>query len=114
MDRTRRRIDEEIDDGCIRLPLGCVVRLERMAQTYVLENIRSALSQGCTGLLRRIARFEEETGKNLSLSGFLDHYGLDADEVYRRALWSRLCVQAGVRADFSHPDEHQLTEGLPR
>jgi len=114
MDRPRKRIDREIEDGAVHVPLGCFIRLERMAQSYVLENIRSALVRGATELVRRIARFEEHTGRPLGLANFLDHYGWEPDEVYRRGSWSRLCARAGVRPDFTEPDEGLLTRGLQR
>lgn len=114
IDHPKRRIDQEIEEGCLHLPLGCVVRLERMAQSYVLENIRSALSHSRPALLCRITNFEEDTRQLLSLGNFLDYYQLPIDEIYRRGSWSRLCAQAGVRADFSEPDEARFTKGLRR
>jgi hypothetical protein len=49
------------------------------------------------------------------LAEFLEHYRLDLDDVYRRDVsWERLCVQAGVRADYTDPDEDRLTQGLRR
>src|SRR5204862_1660657 len=36
MDRPRERLDREIENGCAHVPLGCFIRLERMAQSYVL------------------------------------------------------------------------------
>jgi superfamily II DNA or RNA helicase/HKD family nuclease len=114
MDRPRARLDHEIENGCLHVPLGCVIRLERMAQSYVLENIRAGLTRGATEMIRRIARFEEDTGRPLSLANFLTHFGWSIDEIYRRGSWSRLCVRAGVRPDFADPDEALLTKGLRR
>jgi hypothetical protein len=114
MDRPRERLDREIEKGCLHVPLGCFIRLERVAQSYVLENIRAALTGGATNLVRRIARFEEDAGRPLSLESFLDHYGWDLEEVYRRGTWARLCARAGVRSDFANPDEAALTNGLRR
>lgn len=114
MDRPRKRMDQEIEDGCVHVPLGCFIRLERISQQHVLENIRAALAQGASDLSRRIARFQEDTGRPPTLAGFLEHYGWEPDQIYRRASWSRLCVRAGIRAAFSEPDEGLLTRGLRR
>jgi superfamily II DNA or RNA helicase len=114
MDRPRKRIDREVEDGCLHLPLGCFIRLERVAQQRVLDNIRGALRRGTPELVRRIAGFVEDTGQPLDMAAFLEHYGWDLDEIYRRDSWSRLCVRAGVRPDFSDPDEAALRRGLRR
>jgi hypothetical protein len=114
MDRPKRSIEEEIVEGCLHLPLGCIIRLERVAQQYVLENIRQAIARGSQGLLRRMRAFAEETDRPLTLGNFLEHYGLDPDAVYRYDSWSRLCVLAGSRPDFSEPDEVPIRKGLRR
>lgn len=44
----------------------------------------------------------------------MEYYRLGLDDIYRRASWSRLCAEAGMRDNFSDPDEIRLTKGLRR
>ena len=113
--RTSRRISKEIKEGFPHLPSGCVIKLEKYAQKYVLDNIRqNLLNITRPKFVRRIATFQNDTGCNLTLPAFLDYYGLGLDDVYKRGSWSRLCVEAGVKSDFLEPDEKPLSRGLRR
>jgi len=114
MDRPRKRVDQEIEDGCLHLPLGCFIHLERVAQKHVLENIRRAVMGRATDLVQRIARFAEDAGQPPTLSNFLAFYGWSPEEIYRRSTWSRLCASAGVRPPFADEDEELLRKGLRR
>lgn len=110
-----RDIAQELAQQFPHLPAGCTLQMERVAAQHVLENIRQAVRIGSQAqMARRIATFQDETGKPLTLGNFLSHHGLDMDDVLRRGSWSRLCATAGVRADFSDPDEKRLTRGLRR
>jgi len=109
-----RQVGDEIKQGFPHLPSGCVVNLERVAMQHVLDNIRESISHSRARLVRRIASFEQETAKRLSLSEFVTYHRLNLDEIYRRTSWSRLLVSAGIKPDFKEPDEQQLSKGLRR
>jgi hypothetical protein len=92
-----------------------VVQLEKVAQSYVLDNIRAALSQtDRRRLVQRIAGFRNETGKPITLSNFMDHYEMSLDLLYAKGSWSRLCADARVLPDFRDPAEGVWTKGLRR
>ena len=110
---TRKSVQGEIRTGFSAAPRGCYIQLERMAQQYVLDNIRSSFGRK-GGLVSRLATFVEDSGKELSLSNFLDHYHLDPRAVLSRGSFSRLCVAAGVQGDFSEPLENDITRALLR
>ncbi len=113
--RTSRRISKEIIEGFPHLPSGCVIKLEKYAQKYVLANIRqNLLNITRSRFVQRIATFQNDTGCQLTLPAFLDYYGLGLDNVYKRGSWSRLCAEAGVISDFFEPDEKPLSKGLRR
>jgi superfamily II DNA or RNA helicase len=113
--RTSRRISKEIKEGFPHLPSGCVIKLEKYAQKYVLDNIRqNLLNITRSRFVQRIATFQNDTGCKLTLPAFLDYYGLGLDDVYKRGSWARLCVEAGVKPDFFAPDEKRLSKGLRR
>jgi superfamily II DNA or RNA helicase len=109
-----RRIDDEIAHDFGHLPAGCVIKLERLAREYILDNIRQAVSHNRSRLVQYIRNFESESGRLLSLQSFTDFHRLALDEIYRRDCWSQLCVQAGVREQFTDPDSEKLADGLRR
>jgi superfamily II DNA or RNA helicase len=113
--RTSHRISKEIKKGFPHLPSGCVIKLEKYAQKYVLDNIRqNLLNITKSRFVQRIATFQNDTGCKLTLPAFLDYYGLGLYDVYKRGSWSRLCVEAGAKSDFFEPDEKPLSKGLRR
>jgi superfamily II DNA or RNA helicase len=112
-DRDRQVIDE-INEGFPYLPAGCSIQFEKQAQHYVLENIRQSLSQSKPRIVQNIANFTSDTGLLLNLVNFIEYHRLSLDDIYRRASWARLCVDAGVRENFTDPDESILTKGLRR
>lgn len=114
MDSPKHRIDEEIERGCVHLPLGCVIQLERVAQQHILNNIRAAISHSKSALLRQVRTFEEDTKRPLTLTNFLSFYRLEPDNIYRRSTWSQICAEAGRRPHVHDPDTIVLSKGLRR
>lgn len=113
LDNTTRSVQREIKDGFVSVPKGCYIQLERKAKEYILDNIRSSFGVRA-GLVTRLSTFEEDSGKPLTLSNFLDYYHLDPRSLYIRGSFSRLCVLAGVYDEFSEPLEDVLTKAFPR
>jgi superfamily II DNA or RNA helicase len=111
--KTGRSIQREIKSGFMSLPKGCYIQLERKAQEYILENIRSSLGLKAT-LVNRLASFTEDTGKEPTLANFLDYYRLEPEELYARGSFSRLSVLAGIRDDFREETEDVLTNAFGR
>ncbi len=108
-----RNISREIEKGFTSAPKGCYIQLEKKATEYILENIRSAFGNQ-NAFVQKIRSFEEDSGLSLSLSSFLNHYHLDPRRLYRKNSFSRLCVNAGVRANFEEPDEKTFTAAFKR
>ena len=113
LSNTTRSVSREIKDGFVSLPKGCYVQLEKKAAHYILDNIRASYGNSA-GLVMRIASFEEDTGKELTLSNFLDYYHIDPRTMYRFASFSRLCARADVIDDFAEPLEETMTKALAR
>ena len=106
-------VQKEIKEGFISAPKGCYIQLEKKAAKYILENIRASFGQRA-GLISRVASFTEDSGKALSLENFLEYYHLDIRSVYAKGSFSRLCVLAGVREDFSESVETTMTKAFMR
>lgn len=110
---TNKSVEREIKDGFISVPKGCYIQLERKAQEYILKNISSSFSAKA-GLVSRLATFTEDSELLLTLANFTSYYHLDVRNIYIRDNFSRLCVLAAVREDFSEPIEEILTKAFPR
>jgi len=106
-------IQRDIKEGFSSLPKGCFIQLEKKAAEYILKNISSAFGR-VTGLVTRLAAFEEDTGERPTLSRFLGQYHLDVKEFYSKTSFSRLSVLAGIMEDFKEPDEEILKKTLAR
>ncbi len=90
--------------------------MERQAQEHILKNIRSGISNFQKNLVRRIAEFENESGKPLTFANFLHFHDLTPISICQRGLFCRLCAAAGVRKDvfFSKGLEERFSKGLRR
>ena len=113
LSNTVRSVTSELKNGFVSVPKGCYIQLEKLAAKYILENIRASYGN-TAGLVSRIASFEEDSGMALTLENILRYYHLDAAAIYKFSSFSRLCVRAGVREDFSEPLEDVMTKALPR
>ena len=109
-----RSVQGEIKNGFVALPKGCYLQLEKRAAEYILDNIKRSLGNR-NAIVQKLATFTEDTGKSLNLENFLTYYSLDISSIYATKFsFSRLCVMAGVREDFSEPLEDIVTKALPR
>jgi hypothetical protein len=108
-------VKEQVEHGFTHLPAGCTIQLEQLARQHVLDNIRQALHQARATLVREIGSLAAALNRPPTLSEFLEHHHLEPEDIYRRNVsWSRLCVEAGIQADFQEPDEKRLTKGVRR
>lgn len=113
LSKTHHSVQKEIENQFPNLPKGCFIQLEKVAQRYILDNIKYSLNNK-QNIVRKIKTFTEDTGKELTLGNFAAHYNMSLNDIYTRASWNRLCVDAGVRGYFNNPDEQKLTKSLLR
>lgn len=78
----RKSLSKRVEDGFSSLPRGCYIEFEKKAKEFILENLRQIQNDKKT-LTENIRTFEEDTGKKLTLSNFLDEYNLNLYEFYR-------------------------------
>ncbi|MEZ6113697.1 MAG: DUF3427 domain-containing protein [Pirellulaceae bacterium] len=108
------RLDQEIQQGLPHLPSGCAVRLERVAQQRILQNVRESvrlIRPRMVGSLRELGRY---LGRTPTLDEALDYFDTSVDELLKRGLWSRLLADAGLASTPTDPDEDRLVRGLRR
>ena len=111
---TQRSVKREIENGFPLMPKGCYIKLEKLAQKYILDNINQAVGNK-SAIVKRLANFTEDSGRTLTLANFLDYYNLDLSSIYAtKNSFARLCVQAGVKDGFSEEIEEVVTKALPR
>lgn len=93
---TTKSISHEIKAGFKFLPHGCSITMERQAQEYILQNINNAIFNK-RRLIQEVTAFEHNTGHTLSLTNFLNNFGLDIRTIYRTpGSWARLKCIAGI------------------
>jgi superfamily II DNA or RNA helicase len=113
LSNTTKSVQREIKDGFISVPKGCYIQLEKKAQKYILDNIRASFGARA-GLISRISTFTEDSGLTLNLANFAEYYHLDTRTIYARDSFSRLCVCAGIKDDFSEALEETMTKAFSR
>ncbi len=107
-------VREEIERGFTGAPRGCYIQLEKKAARAVLDNISRSF-RGHSELVSRLRTYTEDTGRPLTFDGFLDWYHLTPTHIYGKGLtFSRLCVEADARDDFSEAVEPLLSRVMYR
>lgn len=96
LSNTTHSVQNELKNGFVSVPKGCYIQLEKMAATYILENIRRSVDSK-PGLISRIVTFESDTKQKLTFSNFLEYYHLDPRVIYsKKVTFQSLCAAAGV------------------
>ena len=113
LDNTKHSVQHELKNSFVSAPKGCYIQLEKKAAKAILDNIKSSFNVK-SGLVHRLATFEEDSGLPLTLSNFVRYYRLDVRTIHSKYSFSRLCVAAGVKADFEESVEAVLTKAMGR
>lgn len=110
---TDHSVQYELKHGFISAPKGCYIQLEKKAAKAILDNIKNSFGIK-SGLVGRIATFEEDSGLQLNLSNFVSYYRLDIRVIYRKFSFARLCTTAWVKPNFEEAAEAALTKAFSR
>lgn len=110
---TDHSVQYELKHEFISAPKGCYIQLEKKATKAILDNIKNSFGIK-SGLVGRIATFEEDSGLKLNLSNFVSYYHLDIRVIYRKFSFARLCTTAKVKLNFEEPAEAALTKAFSR
>ena len=84
---------QQIEKNTFSLPRGCFISLEKVAQEIVLSHIERSLSKR-KGLIQKISRFSQESGKVLTVENFLSYYHLTPQDIYGKSSFRQLCAEA--------------------
>lgn len=111
---SRKDITEQVGAGFPYLPAGCHMELDRKSSEIVLESIRSAIPNRWSQKVDDL-RSMTQAGHEPTLAGFLDHSGLDLDDIYSgNHSWSDLCEAAGVSVAPAGEQEKVLRRAIGR
>jgi superfamily II DNA or RNA helicase len=111
--KTRRSIKEEINDDFPNMPAGCHIILERIAKENILKNIQATTIRA-NDLRRMIRNFSLNFELELTLSNFLNSYGIKMDHFYSNNSFYKLMFEAGLKGDYKVKDDKELKESLRR
>lgn len=95
--RSRRQVERDLEEGFPRLPSGCGIQLDRVAQRIVLDNVRQQLRTSSRTLAQEAQRLAREVDQ-LDLTRFLHETGLSVDDFYDTAKhgWTGVQRAAGI------------------
>lgn len=108
------KLDQEIESEFPHLPSGCVIKLERVAQQRVLQNVRESIRLVRPRMLASLRDLRNYLGRDPSIDEAIDYLDTSIDELLKRGLWTRLLADAGIIDQVDAPDEQQLAKGLCR
>lgn len=111
---SRRRLVEDLERGFPLLPPGCSLRLDRVARSLVLENLRSALTTRPGALAEDLRRCPE--GAATTLRQFLDESRRPLDDVYAKNVggWTTLRRRARFLPNPAPPGETEVNSRMER
>jgi hypothetical protein len=75
---TRKQLATAVEEGFPLAPAGCAIRLDRIAASYVLDNIRSSINSGRRALVEDLRALPAST----QLSGFIQQSGHSLEDIY--------------------------------
>ncbi|SEP28612.1 DUF3427 domain-containing protein [Trujillonella endophytica] len=108
---SRRGLQRDVEVGFPRLPAGCHIKLDRVAEQVVLDNIKQSLTVSWKGLISEARQAEQP-----SLAQFLDETGIELEDLYRGSgrSWLDLKRAAGWDAAAPGPDDERLRAAFGR
>ncbi len=113
---SRKDVEQQVKQGFPFLPAGCHMELDRIASEIVLKSIREATPTQWTRRVEEL-RSLASTGEKPSLHAFLDHSGLELEDVYPKSGnggWSDLCDAAGLDTAVPGPHEAPIRRAIRR
>lgn len=113
--KTKNSIGHYVENGFLSVPKGCFIALEKQAKEYILGNIKASTNSK-RNLIDKMKYFTEDTGLDLTLLNFLEHYNLSLYDFYGKSgdrSFGRMAVEAGKAKDFTLDNEKKLVKRLP-
>jgi superfamily II DNA or RNA helicase/HKD family nuclease len=111
---TRKDLERAVEAGFPFLPAGCHMQLDAVAADIVLRSIREAVPSRWTAKVEEL-RALRDSGREVTLSSYLDESGLELSEVYGGSRgWSDLREAAAVPVLPAGEHEPVMRRGVGR
>jgi len=107
-----KSLEYQISNGFSNLPDGCYIQMERVAKEYILDNIKQNKTNR-SRLIDAARDYESETGKKITLSGFLEYNSLSTQDLYSLFTFTKLCELAKLTSTaIGDKDDDFFRRGL--
>ncbi|MBR4456236.1 MAG: DUF3427 domain-containing protein [Solobacterium sp.] len=104
VERTHRSIKDEVKNGFSYLPKGCFIKMEKLAQEYVLNNIEQSYKGSYEKrIIRKLQTFAEDYGVPLTMDQFAEKTHIDMRDIYKHKTFCQLKAKAGLIPSFEEP-----------
>jgi hypothetical protein len=111
---TRKDLERAVGAGFPYLPAGCHMELDPVAQEQVLRSIKNAVPSRWAAKVAEL-RALVASGHEPTLGNYLEHSGLDLEDVYAGERgWSDLMQDAGLPVAPAGPHERELRRAVGR
>lgn len=114
--KTKHSVQHYVEHGFSSLPKGSFIQLEKLAKTFILQNLKQATINR-RSLIYKLKYFAGDTGLELSLENFVHYHGMTLQELYGGRAGKRffrgLMVEAEVLDAFEMEQEDYLVKRLP-
>jgi len=114
LSKRRFNIEREVELNFPHLPAGCSIQMDRLARDYVLNNIRTNLSNLRERLVECLHTFETESGQPLSFKSFVRFHDYQPEKILAKGTWTEWKARAGLTQSPQDPDLEKLRAGLVR
>ena len=111
--KTNRKINDDILEEFPNMPAGCHIRLEKIAQKHILNNIQSSIINK-NNLKRLIANYKNVFSDELNLRNFIENYGINKDQFYSKYKFYELLAESSLSTRYKVVHYKELKNSLRR
>lgn len=103
----RGSVLHEMKEHFPSLPQGCAIKLERLASSYILENLNNSSAKNW--IVARIRDYYEAKKQIPTVKDFLRYFDIDPRSIYKNKNTSflRLTIEAGLRENTKEETEEK-------
>jgi len=110
----RFNIKKEIEAGFPHVPAGCSIQLEPQAMEQVIANIKAAYSNLKNYVKETVASFEQDTGRRLTFTNYIQTYDIEPARLLDVKSWSAWKNSALGLVAEPEPDYKALKQAAER
>lgn len=107
LERAHRDVRDEIKKGFVYLPKGCFIKMEKVAQEYILQNIELAYKGNfAKRIIRKMQTFQADYNLPLTMANFLEKTHTDIRDIYKSKTFEQFKADAGLMTAFDEDLNH--------